>query len=91
MRGSSKLLLLAATAVLAQDLRGGGLHATSVASMSESRNHTLRVGAIFTREDMESGANIAFQVRGAAQRVSNRKCYSSNDMAAKSVVPSLVK
>ena len=63
MRGSSKLLLLAATAaVLAQDLRGGGLHATSMASMNESHNHTLRVGAIFTREDMESGANIAFQV-----------------------------
>ena len=63
MRGSSKLLLLAATtAVLAQDLRGGGLHTTSMASMSESRNLTLRVGAIFTREDMESGANIAFQV-----------------------------
>ena len=67
MRGSSKLLLLAATAVLAQDLQGGGLHATSMASLSESRNHTLRVGAIFTREDMESGANIAFQVSPSFQ------------------------
>ena len=65
MRGSSGLLLLAATVVVAQDSRGGGLHTNSLASKSESRNLTLRVGAIFTTEDMESGANIAFQVRGA--------------------------
>ena len=72
MRGPAELLFLAV--LLAGDFRGRGdsglpsevVHRRqrrgSGSGGGSSGNLTLRVGAIFTKEDIESGANIVSEV-----------------------------
>ena len=66
MRGS-ELLFLAATAaavLLAEDFGGreSSFFLSEIGERRRATNVTLRVGAIFTKEDIESGANIVSEV-----------------------------
>ena len=66
MRGSELLFLATATAVLlAEDFRGreSSFFLSEIGERRRATNVTLRVGAIFTREDIERGENVAFQVK----------------------------
>ena len=64
MRGSELLFLAAAALVLADDFGGRGRESFLSETHERGRgNVTLRVGAIFTKEDIESGANLVFQVK----------------------------
>ena len=64
MRGPELLFLAAAALVLADDFGGRGRESFLSETHERGRgNVTLRVGAIFTKEDIESGANLVFQVK----------------------------
>ena len=83
MRGSELLFLAAAAAavLVAEDFRGRESSFLSEVGGERRRrasNVTLRVGAIFTREDIESGENLSFQVKKDPSRLPQAAhCFSS--------------